>query len=154
MHGLSHLFAEACRPEDLSSEKGAYLLAIRLDRPLEGELRGSPFVLPAGQYLYAGNARGPGGIAARLSRHLRRDKKIHWHIDRLTLGAHDMTALAFPGGSECALMARLSRSGAGEFPVAGFGCSDCRTCPAHLLRVLSPDHWIGGRYSGFCKLSM
>lgn len=154
MQSLLRLFPKACRPEELSAEKGAYLLTVRLDRPLEGELRGSSYVLPAAWYVYAGNACGPGGIGARLSRHLRREKKMHWHIDRLTVAARDMTALAFPGGSECVIVERLRESGAADVPVPRFGSSDCRTCPAHLLRVVAPDHWIGGRYSESCNVSM
>jgi hypothetical protein len=35
----------------------------------------------AGWYAYAGSAFGPGGLAARINRHLMSAKKPHWHID-------------------------------------------------------------------------
>jgi len=38
---------------------------------------------PAGWYAYVGSAYGPGGLAARISRHLRPSKPSHWHLDYL-----------------------------------------------------------------------
>lgn len=117
---------------------GAYVLAIRLDAPAHFALRGKPLELPAGGYAYAGSAHGPGGIRARLSRHFRRDKKLHWHVDRLTTVAAEISAMALPDGCECALVARLLETGRFHPAGAGLGSSDCRTCPAHLLA------WSGG----------
>lgn len=133
MKHLRGLFPEAISAT-LPTRRGAYLLAIVLDRTLAGELRGKPYTLPPGTYLYAGSANGPGGIAARVARHLRRDKKPHWHVDALTVAASGITALAFPDGNECALVERLLDEGC-EAPLPGFGSSDCRSCPAHLLRL-------------------
>ena len=93
--------------------------------------------LPRGRYLYAGSAHGPGGIRARARRHLRPEKPVHWHVDRLTNAFGVALVIACPGGSECALLARArSMPGAGV-PAPGFGATDCRTCPAHLVRL--PD---------------
>jgi len=36
-----------------------------------------------GYYTYCGSAFGPGGIVARVQRHLKLKKKKHWHIDYL-----------------------------------------------------------------------
>ncbi|WAT19067.1 GIY-YIG nuclease family protein [Aurantiacibacter sp. MUD11] len=116
---------------------GAYLLSITLDAPVSGTLRGTPYGLEAGEYLYAGSANGPGGIAARVARHMRRDKQPHWHVDALTVTASKVTALAFPGGSECELMQRLLESGLAQIAIKGFGSSDCRSCEAHLARLVS-----------------
>ncbi len=41
------------------------------------------FRLEAGWYGNVGGTSGPGGIGARLERHLRRDKSSHWQIDYL-----------------------------------------------------------------------
>lgn len=133
MKRLFGLFPDAISAT-MPARRGAYLLAIAVDRTVTGELRGKPYTLPPGTYLYAGSANGPGGIAARVSRHLRRNKKPHWHVDTLTVAAREVTALAFPGGSECALVERLVKAGY-EAPLPGFGSSDCRSCPAHLLRL-------------------
>lgn len=129
---IDALFPETTSPD---SRAGAYLLLITLDAPLEFALRGRAAALPAGTYAYAGSARGPGGIAARVARHMRKEKKPHWHIDALTVAAAEITALAFPGGSECALVNQLVASGRADVPLAGFGSSDCRSCEAHLVRL-------------------
>lgn len=129
---LHALFPECTAPD---RSPGAYLLLITLDASLQFTLRAKPVSLRAGTYAYAGSARGSGGIAARVARHLRREKKPHWHVDALTIAASEITPLAFPGGSECALVERLIASGHGEVPLPGFGSSDCRSCEAHLLRL-------------------
>ncbi len=131
---LAALFPDACELGEASSTKGAYILAIAIDTELVGAIRGTVFRLPAGKYLYCGSAYGPGGIGARAARHLRQEKPLRWHVDHLTNSASAVDVLAFPGGSECALTARLLAAGA-IVPVPGFGSSDCRSCPAHLLRM-------------------
>jgi Uri superfamily endonuclease len=88
----------------------------------------------SGWYAYAGSAQGRGGIGARLARHFRKEKKPHWHIDRLTILADAMFALAMQGTTECEIVARLNRTGRFATPQLGFGSSDCRQCEAHLLK--------------------
>ena len=128
-------------PEDtgtLGARKGAYVLMIRLDKPQPvGAGRTKAGHLPAGTYLYAGSAHGAGGLAARLRRHFRKDKAVHWHIDRLTLPAGDLAAFAVPGGNECQLVGQLLQVEGIEIALEGFGSSDCRTCSSHLLVVRS-----------------
>jgi Uri superfamily endonuclease len=59
---------------EASTAAGAYLLLLNVVVPLCVTLpRRAPASLPAGRYLYAGSAHGPGGLRARLARHLRRD---------------------------------------------------------------------------------
>ena len=97
---------------------------------------------PAGWYAYAGSARGPGGLRARLGRHFREEKPAHWHIDRLTPAAAALAGLAYPAEEECVLVSRLIGTGAFRAPLRGFGASDCRTCESHLLNwtaVGAPD---------------
>lgn len=124
--------------EAIPEAKGAYALAMRLDRPVPVLLRGATAGLGPGWFVYAGSARGPGGLRGRLMRHFRRDKALHWHVDRLTSSAAEIGAVAFTDATECGIVARLGRSGAFDIPLEGFGSSDCRTCRAHLLRVLRP----------------
>jgi Uri superfamily endonuclease len=119
-----------------SQESGAYILHITLEAPvhLAGMAHFTGF-LPPGSYAYAGSARGPGGLAARLGRHLKRDKTIRWHVDRLTVQAARLVPLIVPGGDECRLMAALLCLPGVCVPLPGFGSSDCRSCPAHLARL-------------------
>jgi len=115
---------------------GAYVLFIELERAVA--LRATSLVaseLAPGRYAYCGSARGPGGLRARLRRHLKRDKADHWHIDHLTAAGRIVALGLAPGGRECALVEGLSGRPGVEVPLAGFGSSDCRQCRAHLLRL-------------------
>lgn len=91
-------------------------------------------MLGPGIYVYCGSAFGPGGIRARVERHLRTDKKPHWHIDRLSARATCIDVKTYPVGRECDLVAALISERA-VAPVPGFGSSDCRNCAAHLVRL-------------------
>ena len=123
------------RADGAPSLPGAYVLAVEIAEPLTVELPGKPTArLGPGRYLYCGSARGPGGIRARLARHMRRGKAVHWHIDRLTEAGTVLGAWVFSGGDECDLVTALSSL---PVPIAGFGSTDCVQCRAHLL--LWPD---------------
>ena len=119
----------------LPAMRGAYALILNLgqevhvDRPRSG-----PSALSPGWYVYAGSARGPGGIRARLARHFRMDKCMHWHIDQLTsLSEVRIWACPAPEGHECDLVMKLNRSRLFRTACAGFGSTDCRQCEGHLL---------------------
>ena len=121
--------------ESVPAAGGAYLLLLRLDRPLAVDIpRLAAGILPPGWYAYAGSARGPGGMRARIARHLKADKPVHWHIDRLTPTAATLLALAYPEADECALLSALLDCGVFTVPLPRFGSSDCRQCRSHLLR--------------------
>ena len=118
----------------LPAKPGAYLLLIRLAAPLPLRIPTlGAAVLPGGCYVYAGSARGPGGIRARAGRHLRRGKRLRWHIDRLTETTAARWAFAVPGGRECDLVQALLARPDYEVALAGFGSSDCWYCASHLL---------------------
>ena len=115
--------------------RGSYALIIRRESstPLTVGRLGS-FAFPAGLYLYAGS--GLNGMESRVRRHLRRDndKKRHWHIDYLTAVAPvcQVWWAADEMRRECA-WAGIVRERGGRIVASGFGASDCRHCPAHLL---------------------
>ena len=113
---------------------GAYVLVMHLDPPVWFARPALPGAALGGWLVYAGSARGPGGIGARLGRHFRRGKPVHWHVDELTNAANRLSALAISGGSECAIVDRLLQSGQFEIAMPGFGSTDCRHCAAHLLQ--------------------
>ncbi|PKR55886.1 GIY-YIG nuclease family protein [Thalassospira marina] len=117
---------------------GAYILAIAVRQPVTLTQRQFAHqCLVPGIYFYCGSARGPGGIAARVKRHCATSKKPHWHVDALTtLPTGQVTAcLTIEGGDECRLRAQLCDDFGLIASIAGFGSSDCRDCPAHLLAV-------------------
>ncbi len=127
-------------PIALPAVPGGYLLLARLATALPLEVAGLPAAtLPADWYVYAGSARGPGGIRARAGRHLRRGKRPHWHVDYLTEAAADLWVFAVPGGRECDLLRGLLARPAFDTALAGFGSSDCRLCVSHLLAVRPGD---------------
>ncbi len=129
------MFPEAVSTAGLPAGPGAYALLIVLPGPVEMSLRGRPTVVRAGRYIYCGSANGPGGIRARVARHLRRDKNLHWHVDHLTITGTVEAVVAAPGASECDLMARAAALPHAEIAEPGFGSSDCPSCPAHLVRL-------------------
>jgi len=114
---------------------GTYLLLAQLGHEVTirvGKL--GTFDLAGGWYAYAGSALGPGGLRARLARHARADKRLHWHVDYLLQHAllDAVWQAACPARLECAwTVAILSLPGA-QAPVPGFGASDCR-CATHLV---------------------
>ncbi|NVJ69700.1 MAG: GIY-YIG nuclease family protein [Alphaproteobacteria bacterium] len=133
-HRMNAIRVTAATLDRIGNARGAYVLVLHLPEPVAVILPGKAAAqLSAGWYFYAGNAHGPGGMASRLKRHMRREKKIHWHIDRLTTKADKVMAFAHEGGDECTLVARLLASGGYHIPLPGFGSSDCPTCQSHLL---------------------
>jgi Uri superfamily endonuclease len=121
---------------NLPAEPGAYGILLRLKEhlPLVIPRLGNPELLP-GLYLYCGSAKGPGGVRARVKRHLCLDKTRRWHIDHVTGAAPEIAGFAALETSECQLRLHASRELACDVPVAGFGSSDCRTCPSHFLKL-------------------
>jgi histidyl-tRNA synthetase len=132
---------------------GAYALALRLGAPLEVQAGKRKGLLPAGDYLYCGSARGSGGLRARLARHMRPQKRAHWHIDQLTAVANMLGAFVEEQGDECALNAALADL---PIPIAGFGSSDCRRCAAHLRfwpqGAALPSDWENARKTAHLPL--
>lgn len=128
-------FVDSTFVPNISAAAGAYILVVRLAQPaIFNRAATAPHRFSPGWYAYAGSARGPGGIGARLARHLRSEKRPHWHIDQLTSSPQaSVWGLPAAGASECDLVARLLSSGQFEAPCPGFGSSDCRDCRSHLL---------------------
>ncbi len=114
---------------DLSgvSGKGVYLLWLRplTFEPVEiGRL--GVMVPQRGFYGYVGSAMGPGGIAARVGRHLRRDKAMRWHLDYLRPACEVVALWYLLTGQRVEHRWAESLAGLpGAVPaMAGFGASD------------------------------
>jgi len=82
-----------------------------------------------GYYVYAGSAMN--GLAARIARHKRKQKRVHWHIDYLLAKAELIEVIKIPTSKrlECKFSQHIS--GYAESSIPGFGCSDC-ACSSHL----------------------
>lgn len=120
--------------ESLPPAPGSYLLVLRLRQPERlsiGALGERDF--PAGTYVYCGSALGPGGVRARVRRHVEGAAALHWHIDYLLRRARVIAVWVRTGTRrlECEWAAALSLSEAFTCPAPRFGASDCR-CRSHL----------------------
>jgi len=117
---------------DLSKNKGTYILLSRIRKPITikvGKLGAIYF--REGLYAYVGSAFGPGGIAARVSRHLRKQKKKFWHIDYFLDYACVEAVVVIESDEK--LECRIAKKMAEKFEyVDGFGASDCK-CQSHLF---------------------
>jgi Uri superfamily endonuclease len=95
--------------------------------------RRDALAFPAGEYAYVGSALG--GLEARLRRHWRNKKRLHWHIDYLLREASiEKVILA----QTCErIECHLARFFSERFSfIPRFGASDCQCC-SHLF--WSPD---------------
>lgn len=132
----------------IPQQPGSYSLWLHLSQPedlLVGRL--GYFTFPVGDYLYLGSAHGPGGMRARLGRHLHGDGKPQWHIDHLRAAAqvrgfgyltHKNWTDHIP--TECTWSQSLASLPEARVPASGFGTSDCRAgCPAHLVYFQALD---------------
>jgi Uri superfamily endonuclease len=137
---------EEMRVSDASLRSGCYSLIIELKRRKTIRVgRLGDAVFPAGTYVYTGSAMK--GLGARLKRHYRRKKKIHWHIDYLlTLPeARVRQTILYPAapGQECRQNKRIAARPGAVVILKNFGASDCKSgCTSHLLffpRSLSVD---------------
>ena len=110
--------------------KGSYTLLIELPEEQTitiGSLKAIYF--PRGYYAYVGSAMG--GFKSRLNRHLKSNKKPHWHIDYLLEKASISEIILCETNDrvECTIAQALN----GQFDsIPGFGSSDCK-CRSHLF---------------------
>jgi Uri superfamily endonuclease len=119
----------------LPSLPGTYVLVLRVSSRSEivvGRL-GTLAVQP-GCYAYVGSAFGPGGLAKRVGRHARAERKRRWHIDYLMAVAtlDEVWYTVDDAHRECQWASELKQLRGATVPLDGFGSSDCR-CPSHLF---------------------
>jgi Uri superfamily endonuclease len=127
---------------------GTYVLVLWLARAQAIRVgRLGEVAFPAGWYLYVGSALGPGGLHARLARHLLRldaGKRAHWHVDYLRERAAWVGAWSRESSRrlECEWAVAARQLPGATVVAPGFGASDCR-CPAHLVYVpaLPAEDW-------------
>ena len=109
---------------------GTYLLIITLPKDTT-VMVGKQGLLhfKKGYYAYVGSALN--GLDQRIQRHLKADKKIHWHIDYL-LAFTEIVEIFYKENNrreECSIAQVLERN---FTSIPGFGCSDC-SCKSHLF---------------------
>lgn len=112
---------------------GFYWLLIELPRETFIEIgKLGRFTFRKGWYVYTGSAKR--NLIARIERHHRREKALHWHIDYLLEHAaiRETHIHRLKGNDECSLAGEVMSWKGAEILVPRFGASDCR-CPAHLV---------------------
>ena len=123
----------------MKSEPGTYALVLqnRSNAKIQiGRWRAIDF--ERGYYSYIGSAFGPGGVQGRLSRHLRKSKRMHWHIDYLLESFRPVAAWYSHDADRLEhRWAEVFRGMRDTVPICGFGCSDCK-CYSHLFRTSTP----------------
>ena len=115
--------------------KGIYVLEIKVKKSFEekiGALGKIRFF--SGKYFYVGSALK--GIEKRVERHLKKEKKIHWHIDYFLANQNSKIENVYCKETknkkeECETAKKLAKKGK---EVKKFGCSDCK-CKSHLLEI-------------------
>ncbi len=114
--------------------KGVYTLVVSVNKDSDvpvgalGKIR-----FEKGLYVYIGSAQT--GIEQRVRRHLRKGKKLFWHIDYLLHNSNaqviEVLGRAAGKNEECKIAKEIGASGK---IVPKFGCSDCH-CKSHLFKV-------------------
>lgn len=118
----------------MENRSGTYALILKNRTPINilvGKL--GLFSFLPGWYVYTGSALGPGGLASRVGRHLKQEKKCRWHIDYLSarIPVNRVWYTIGPEKTECQWANHFSSMG-GTLPATGFGASDCH-CTSHLF---------------------
>ena len=126
--------------DHLPPEPGTYLLALAAAGPVTVTVgRLGRLTSAATRFLYVGSAHGPGGLRARVARHLRGGGRRHWHIDYLRphVTPYAVWYVVDPVRHEHAWAAALAALPGLAIPLPGFGSSDCR-CSTHLFSGSAP----------------
>ena len=121
--------------------KGFYIFGFKNTMTLKFNIKTIPHEksLEPSYYIYIGSAFGPGGIFSRVSRHLKRDKRVKWHIDYLTnksiipLFVYSVLEDRKDFG-ECLIAKKLIEEKISKIAVKGFGSTDS-PCLSHLLEI-------------------
>jgi Uri superfamily endonuclease len=113
---------------------GTYILVMVLAKDIAitvGSLGKLPFT--SGYYIYIGSAFGPGGLQARIRRHLKHLKPCRWHIDYLRMFAEieEIWYTFHPKKLECSWSETIRTTPGAGILYPGLGSSDC-PCESHL----------------------
>lgn len=121
--------------DGIRSLPGTYALILygRVTRKVDVGKLGFLNLIP-GYYIYVGSAFGPGGLRARINRHVGVSKKKHWHLDYIKMFTQPLEIWYSydPMIREHQWAETIERGGNTRVLMKGFGSSDC-SCAAHLF---------------------
>ncbi|MEM3407653.1 MAG: GIY-YIG nuclease family protein [Nitrososphaerota archaeon] len=124
----------------ISKNPGIYALIIHIKNNINVTLAKNIHYFSPGYYVYLGSAKQYGGVNSRVNRHLKKNKKLRWHIDYLTTSnSVKIKAIVYTKTihfKECAFI-KILKKDCFEIASKGFGSSDCKEkCGAHLLKPI------------------
>lgn len=112
-------------------DKGIYLLLFNIKNKEKIRIGGlGEYIFKKGYYIYVGSAMN--NLTKRIQRHLRKHKKLRWHIDYLLSKVQNLKVIPIRTFLkwECEIAEKLSFLSDEIF--FGFGVSDCK-CKSHLF---------------------
>ena len=125
--------------------KGSYCLIIKMKKNKKIKIGKLGLIdFKKGFYVYVGS--GMNNLEKRIERHLKRKKRIFWHIDYLLADEDAEIVRVLKKESEkkeeCEIASKINGK-----PVPGFGCSDCK-CGSHLFyfpdeKSMKLEEWMG-----------
>lgn len=130
-------------------KSGIYILEIEAKVNFKLDIKKfTGLTFPAGWYYYVGSAQK--NFHHRVLRHIRKEKKIHWHIDHLTTNKKiDVKSIYIfenkPKQFETDLVKDLVDNIPLKYFADGFGNSDDPVCKSHLLysrQAVAYSHFI------------
>jgi Uri superfamily endonuclease len=119
--------------------KGIYVLIIKIEEKIAPRIGAlGRTVFSPGLYAYVGSAQS--NLGQRISRHLRKDKLLFWHIDYLLNDNEvEISKVFFKNKAlrieECRIADLLKSKGE---QIKCFGSSDCK-CGGHLFHIEDSD---------------
>lgn len=134
--------------------KGTYNLIIhqREDMHIKVGAIGEDIEFKEGYYIYIGSAMN--SLTARIKRHLKKEKKIHWHIDYLLKYENNTIEEVLFNISdekiECKLAQQISKKGQ---DIDKFGSTDCN-CNSHLIYFKNYQNAIQSVENAYNKLNI
>lgn len=116
-------------------QTGCYQLILKLDQTISLEIGAlCRLTLNPGIYLYTGRHRK--SLLARISRHLKKEKSVYWHIDYFTVhpAIKAENVIIFPEtDAECKINLDFHHLFNTRFLYRGLGSGDCKNkCVAHI----------------------
>lgn len=112
--------------------KGTYclLVSLKTDQIIEIGKKGE-INFNKGYYVYVGSAMN--SLEGRIRRHLRKEKKLHWHVDYLLNNSKAEIVDVYLSDNEIKHECDVANYIAGNgIEIKDFGCSDCK-CNSHLI---------------------
>jgi sugar fermentation stimulation protein A len=131
--------------------KGIYCLFIHLPKDTHIEIgKLGRLFFPQGVYIYVGSALN--NMEKRITRHKKKDKKMHWHIDYFLQHATITNTLTIETQDklECSIAQLISLIPRVQ-EIPHFGSSDCH-CTSHLFHFPVPPDTPTVPHSGYIHI--